>query len=111
MNFSFPLYDNLNINDLPIHEMTSAEKDGLVELVESLDEDGRERVFVLIKKFYSQQGEGNVRIPYNGKQVKKDIKFDLSEMPNKLRHMLHKFVVMHHKTMSEDKERLSNRSS
>jgi len=107
MNFSFPLYDNLNLTDLPTHEMTSAEKDNLVELIESLDEDGKERVFVLIKKFYSlQQPDNNIRIPYNGKQVKKDVKFDLSEMPNKLRHMLNKFVEMHHKTMLEEKERI-----
>lgn len=107
MNISFPLFDTLNLTDLPTHEMTSTEKDTLVELIESLDDDGKERVFVLIKKFHClQQPENSIRIPFNGKQVKKDIKFDLSEMPNKLRHMLSKFVEMHHKTMLEEKERI-----
>ena len=42
------------------------------------------------------------KIPYGGKFVKNDIKFDLNDLPNELKQILYKFVVIHCKTMEEE---------
>ena len=104
-NFSFPLYDTLNTTDLPSHDMSSSEKDSLVGKVESLDIEGKETVLILIKKFQAVEGLVSDKLPYGGKKSKKDIKFDISEMPNPLRHLLMKFASLHLNRMEESKNR------
>ena len=105
-NFSFPLYDSLNTPDLQNHDMTTIERDSLVDLIESLDNDGKELIFILTKKYQlNEHPNDKSRIPFSGKRTKKDLKFDLTDMPNKLKHLLYKFAVMHHKTMKEHIDR------
>lgn len=104
-SFSFPLYDMLNTPDLPAHEMTSLEKDKLVGLIESLDVEGRESILLLVKKHQAVQQQNSDKLPYGGKKVKKDLKFDLTEVPNQLRHILLKFALLRSSHMDEIKAR------
>jgi hypothetical protein len=115
----FPLFDRL-YNDQDIItistkiDMTPREKDALVNTIEKLDEIGIEYVYVLIKMYQMTEQntlenseknseKNSLLIPYY-KQVKKDIKVDLNDLPNKLRYMLQKFVDLHEKKEIEKKE-------
>ncbi len=115
--FSFPLYDSLDTADIADMEFTTSDKAQCAILLQSLDTEGRERAFMLIKKHQALSEPGgitkaSVRIPYNGKRkrAKKDIEFDLNEMPEKLCKLLYKFAQMHLKTM-EDENHESQRPS
>lgn len=49
----------------------------------------------------------NEQLPYKGQTVQtqddtKDISWVFSDFPIRLRHILHKFVILHEKTVTED---------
>jgi hypothetical protein len=48
------------------------------------------------------EDKSTFKIPYGGKYVKTDLKFDLNELPNELKQILYKFTTMHYKTMEEE---------
>jgi hypothetical protein len=45
-------------------------------------------------------------LPYEGKYVKNDMKFDFNKLPFKLKHILYRFLNIHLKSIKENK--LSN---
>lgn len=110
--FSFPLYDSLNTPDVTDTELTSSEKEDCVRMLNTLDMEGRERVYMLMKKHQELSEPGGItktaaRIPYNGKRKrnKKDIDFDMGDIPSKLCRLIYKFVQLHTKAMEEEKSR------
>ena len=101
---NFPLYDTLSI-DLPNIDITEKQKEDLLKLIKTIDTDGIERIYVLIRMYQLENSDdkSTFKIPYGGKYVKNDIKFDLNDLPNELKQLLYKFVNIHCKTMEEEK--------
>ncbi len=100
---TFPLYDNLS-KDLPTEEMTTKQKDKFMKLVKDIDVNGSELIYALIRVFQLENSEdkSTFKLPYGGKFIKYDMKFDFNELPNELKHILFKFVQIHVKTMKEE---------
>jgi hypothetical protein len=100
---NFPLYDNL-IKDLPVEEMQVKNKDKFIKLVKDIDEYGCELIYALIRIYQLENSDdkSTFKLPYGGKFVKHDMKFDFNELPNELKHILLKFVQIHIKTMKEE---------
>jgi len=100
---NFPLYDNL-IKDLPIEEMTVKQKDKFMKLVKDIDVNGSELIYALIRVYQLENSDdkSTFKLPYGGKFIKYDMKFDFNELPNELKHILFKFIQIHIKTMKEE---------
>jgi hypothetical protein len=100
---NFPLYDNL-IKDLPEEEITVKQKDKFIKLVKDIDEYGSELIYALIRFYQLENSEdkSTFKLPYGGKYVKHDMKFDFNELPNQLKHILFKFIQIHIKTLKEE---------
>ena len=104
---NFPLYDSLSAESENI-DLTTKQKDELIKLIKNFnddDEEGNERIYVLIRMFQLENSEdkSTFKIPYGGKYVKNDLKFDLNDLPFKLKQMIYKFVKIHTKTIKEEK--------
>ena len=61
-------------------------------------------MYVLIRVYQLENTDdkSTFKLPFGGKYIKDDIKFDLNELPNKLKHMLVKFVDIHSKKIEEE---------
>jgi len=110
---NFPLYDSLSVESENI-DLTTKQKDELIKLIKNFDDDdeeGNERIYVLIRMFQLENSEdkSTFKIPYGGKYVKNDLKFDLNDLPFKLKQMIYKFVKIHAKTIKEENEIKQNR--
>jgi hypothetical protein len=100
---NFPLYDTLNC-DIPSVDLSNKEKEIFLKQVKLLDADGMERVYAIIRihQFENSEDKSSYIIPYKGRYVKTDIKFNLDDLPIDLRHMLFKFLTIHRKMMIEN---------
>ena len=100
---NFPLFDNLN-KDLPNEEITVKQKDKFIKLVKDIDEYGSELIYALIRFYQLENSDdkSTFKLPYGGKFVKHDMKFDYNELPNELKHILFKFIQIHIKTLKEE---------
>lgn len=107
---NFPLYSSLS-QDVPSTDLSAKQKTELLKLIKNIDNDGVERIYVLIKIFQVENSkEKNILgIPFNGKYIKTDLEFDLNEFPNELKHIIYKFVKIHTVTMDEEKYISKNR--
>jgi hypothetical protein len=101
----FPLYTSLK-SSIPKKDLTVKQKDDFITKVESLDDRGKELVYVLISTHHSQLHPKNPEMfPYGGVSFGKSATFDFSLFPSDLRHILCKFAHMHINTMREEKVR------
>lgn len=93
---NFPLYDTL-IKDIKTTDLTLHEKDNLIKNIKKLDDNGFEILYALIRVYHinNEQIDINFSIPYEGKVVKNDIKFDLEILPNNLKQLIQKFIFIH----------------
>ena len=107
---SFPLYNSLS-QDISNIDLSAKQKTELMKLIKNIDNDGAERIYVLIKMFQIENSkEKNILgIPFNGKYIKADLEFDLNELPNELKQIIYKFTKMHSVTMDEEKDINKNR--
>ena len=94
---NFPLYDNLFAETDMVDDLTENEKTELIKLIKSIDNVGAEYIYVLIRIYQLENSDdkSTFKLPYGGKYIKNDVKFDLNELPNKLKQMLFKFVKKH----------------
>jgi hypothetical protein len=109
---SFPLFDTLlsECSDKSFIEkdLTLTQKKSMIKIIESLNKDGIELIYVLICCFYNKfedysiKKEYTVNDIYNCKITNNDIKFDLDILPIRLKHILFKFVDIHKKKMIDD---------
>lgn len=93
---NFPLYDNI-INEIKTEEdLTTKQKDEFIKLVENVDEHASELIYALIRVYQLENSENKntFTLPFNGTFVNDTIKFDLNELPNKLKQVLYKFIVL-----------------
>lgn len=107
---NFPLYDSLSA-DVSSVDLKVKQKDEFMKLVKSIDNEGLDRIYVLIRMYQLENSEdkSTFKLPYGGKYIKNDLKFDLNELPNELKHILYKFVKIHSSKMEEDNEIKQNR--
>ena len=102
----FPLYDSL-YKEAEDKATSSPRIKFFLSKINSLDQDGYELVYVLIKIYYLKHNDDSGIVwPYNGKYVNKtDISFDFNTFPNKLKNMLYNFLQAHIKKMDDDKSK------
>jgi hypothetical protein len=91
----FPLYDDL-IKNTPSTDLTIKSKNEFLSLVDKIDPNGQEVLYILIKIYQIEHDENHgFTIPYNGSYVEQNINFDLDKLPNKLKQLLLKFLKTH----------------
>ena len=104
----FPLYNNL-LTDISSKDLKTIEKRNFIKNIKKLDQNGFELIYVLIRVYYiDKEDSTSFTIPYGGKFVKEDIKFDLEVLPFTLKQILYKFIFMHIKKMDDDKNDIAN---
>jgi hypothetical protein len=104
MSGNFPFYDSM-IKDIKNKDLTMKQKSEFITKIESIDEDGIELVYALIRiyEIRHEENTGTIKLPYEGKYIdKSNIEFDLDLLPNKLKQLLFKFVNIHLKKMEEE---------
>lgn len=94
MNYpNFPLYDSLKSDEFK--ELTDDEKDALINKIKVMTDDKQEIVYALMKAYYIEDQETlSNELPYNGKELKNRIKFDLDQIPSKLQYILKCFSLI-----------------
>ena len=102
----FPLYDSL-YKEAGDKDLSSAQRKNFLNKITSVDQDGYELIYALIKIYYlNHTDESGIVLPYDGKYVNKtDISFDFNTFPNKLKNILNKFLQAHIKKMEDDKSK------
>ena len=94
MNYpNFPLYYSLKSDEFK--ELTDDEKDALINKIKVMTDDKQEIVYALMKAYYIEDQETlSNELPYNGKELKNRIKFDLDQIPSKLQYILKCFSLI-----------------
>jgi hypothetical protein len=94
MNYpNFPLYESLKNDEFK--ELTDDEKDALINKIKVMNDDKQEIVYALMKAYYIEEQETlSNELPYNGKELKNRIKFDLDQIPSKLQYILKCFSLI-----------------
>ena len=105
---NLPLYDNL-MKETTNDDLTTKQKDNFMKLIKSVDQNGAELVYALIRMYQLENDDdkSTFKIPYGGKYIKSDMTFNLIDLPNQLKQVLFKFLQLHTETMKEkeDKEK------
>jgi hypothetical protein len=110
---NFPLYDSLN-KDIPKKDLTTEEKENIINIIPKLDQNGINMLYVIIILFARKNQTKaiadcfeNNKIIFKGKKdVNDDMTFDFkwnfNEFPTKLKHIINKFIKLHSATMIEE---------
>ena len=95
---NFPLYNSIveqldaNTLDQPI---TNNQKIEFVEFIKLSDNNTHELVYILLKIHQIRtELSSKTSLPFNGKEQKAGLKFDIDNCPNKLQNILYKFMQM-----------------
>ena len=97
---NFPLYDNIitkleeqNTNiSTPIQ---NADKIKFAEFVKNSNQNVHEFIYMLIKVHQLKaDNTSSTNLPYNGKEQKSGLKFDIDNIPSQLQHILLEFYTM-----------------
>lgn len=92
----------MSIIDSETATESSVDRNKLVKQIDSLDQDGKNKVYALIR-YYNQKYEdcsstSNI-LPYDGHMIENDLVFDLDRFPSLLRIILWEFCKLHIKHM------------
>jgi hypothetical protein len=116
MTSSFPLFDNLAKN-LPKVEMNTTTKEEVVNMINNLDQNGMNLLYVIIIIFSKKNCTKTVaeclennKIVFKGKKdINSDMtcnfKWNFNDFPVKLKYIIHKFLKLHLSTMEEEENR------
>jgi hypothetical protein len=116
MTSSFPLFDNLSKN-LPKVEMNTTTKEEVVNMINNLDQNGMNLLYVIIIIFSKKNCTKTVaeclennKIVFKGKKdINSDMtcnfKWNFNDFPVKLKYIIHKFLKLHLSTMEEEENR------
>ena len=101
----FPLYTSLMLN-LSTKDLTIPQKKKLITIINTLNEEAYELIYILIKCYYTEHNRDmdSLALPYNGQICSDGINFNLNELPNQLKQLLFKFVQLHLRKIQEDRE-------
>ena len=120
----FPLYDSM-IKGTPKTDLTIKNKQEFSKLVQQMDTNGYELIYALIRMYQIENNDavevdiqtgnaqtgntqtgnapsGNGKLPYEGIFENGNVHFDLEKLPNKLKHLIFKFLNAHIQKMNDD---------
>lgn len=98
------LYTSLK-NDVEDEQFTQKEK--FIRSISQIDEKGHEMFYAIIKLYQIENRKDSFdQLPYESKFVSSKLRFDYEKLPNQLKHILYKFMIMHISSMEEDKVRV-----
>jgi len=102
----FFLYNDLMGRIQDTSDLSVAEKRECVRNILGCNGQGHELVYALIKAYHTEtnNGVGSLTIPYGGKKQRKNLVFDLDELPARLKRIIAEFVGMHVTKMNEEAE-------
>lgn len=98
---SFPLYDTI-VSGIDFESIKEEPTDQtkLVKNIHALDQDGKNKVYALIRYYDNQHREEPAyALPFNGQFTDNELIFDLDFFPNPLQHILMEFTRIHLKHM------------
>lgn len=103
---SFPLYDVLitTVQSQTISELKSTEKNKLIKCIQTLDQDGKNKIYALIRYYGLNQSENSEIIPFGGYSVNDELIFDLERFPLELQYILLEFTKLHSKHMKDNQK-------
>lgn len=78
----------------PKTDLTDAEKQSLVQSINTIDKNGAELIYAIIRSYENDNG-GDSTIPFNGKIQKSGIRFELESLDITLKKILLEFVKKH----------------
>jgi hypothetical protein len=97
---NFPLYDTIiaklseNNTDTTV-SISSEMKTQFTDFVKSSNQKVHEFIYMLIKVYQVKHGKtSTTNLPFNGKEQKTGIKFDIENLPCELHHILYMFYEM-----------------
>lgn len=95
---NFPLYDNLITEVTSFEDLSNKQKEQFMKMVVDIDDNSSELIYALIRVYQLENSENKniFTLPYDGKFIEGDLKFDLNELPNQLKQMLYKFLTLYH---------------
>jgi hypothetical protein len=109
---NFPLYDTLEKKVTKSSDIKPIEKRNCIDIITSLDENGKEILVILIYLYYKNNNNKNETeqvIPYDGSYVQKnnniDIEWNINKFPVKLKRILYEFLKMHINSMDINKQK------
>lgn len=96
---NFPLYDNLMTEVQSFEDLNNKQKDEFMKLVGDIDDNTSELIYALIRVYQLENSDNKntFTLPYDGKFIDNDVKFDLNELPNQLKQILYKFLILYDK--------------
>lgn len=102
------LYDSIVKMDLPEHDLTPEEKETLVSSIKNLDQPRHELLYALIRihQLRTTQGPSTFNVPYKGKHIKNNCRFDLNDIPIQLRQIMSEFLKLHLNSKNEQEDTL-----
>jgi hypothetical protein len=108
---TFPLYDRL-LSEIPKKTLIPKQKTELIKIIPTLDQNGQELIYALIKYHTIKEDSVSDEIPYGGtstpskKKNCEDITWNLGDFSSKLSLILYTFVQLHKKNQEEEVKRL-----
>lgn len=95
---AFPLYDRcfekINHNDHN-KSISQDQKQEIADFIKKSSNDKHELVYMLMKTHQLKcDTPSNTNMPFNGKEQKHGVKFDIDVLPNELQHILYTFIKM-----------------
>lgn len=105
---SFPLYDTL-LHDIKTKEITELDTQDRLKLIKwinnSLDLDGKEKIYALIRYFELNETNAMTEIiPFNGKFIEGELTFELENFPILLQHIIFNFSKLHIQHMKDQQK-------
>jgi hypothetical protein len=96
---NFPLYDNLMAEVESSEDLNNKQKDEFMKIIVDIDDNTSELIYALIRVYQLENSENKntFTLPYDGKFIDKEVKFDLNELPNQLKQILYKFLILYDK--------------
>lgn len=108
MTNNFPIYGTL-FKDSEDRDLSIAQKNAFIKKLQIIDQSGMDLIYAIIMLYYIEHEDVTTHIvPYGGKFEGDSLQFNLDNLPNKLRQMLNKFVIIHIKSMNENLETIRN---
>lgn len=104
----FPLFQALykETDSIKDQILTYEERLVLMEQIKSLDKDGHEYLYALIRNYQLEVDDGYFdELPYDPKVNKTGYKFEMKKLPDRLLIILKHFVDLHLKKLLEERAR------
>jgi ABC-type transporter Mla MlaB component len=102
------LYETLNkdITETEIKTPSVEQKEIFLEKLKQIDSKGNEIIYVLIKTHQKLENSSDINnLPYDAKELKMGIKFNLDNLPIKLFYILNSFINKHISHLNDENNR------